>query len=160
MLPAFPDEVLSEWFYRHGSHAHSYDWLNYRELSFRREVWKTRRILDDVRSWPHEDPTELFSATFLNEPVIQSEWLVSRMKEVGSWPSPPIVLANPNALREPSGCELGRPYHLLEGHRRIGYLRAIVHSQGVVMPEHSLWVVTVDANAVFDFWPLNKLSES
>ena len=58
LLPSFPDEVLLQWFHRHGSHAHQYDWLGYRGLSFEREEWATQRILGEIRSWPGDDPLD------------------------------------------------------------------------------------------------------
>ncbi len=161
LLPAFPDEVLVEWFLRHGVHAHEYAWLGYRGFSFAREVWVTRRILEHVKSWPEEDdPLDGYAESFLAEESIRSGWLGSYMTREGTWPTPPVVLDNRVGFQTPSGTRLGQPFNLLEGHRRAGYLRALARSsKSAVQEQHALWIVTADPEEVMAFRPLNDLAD-
>lgn len=160
LLPSFPADVLLQWFHRHGVDAHgSYDWLNYRALTFTQEIWSTDRVLKQVRSWPDGDLLDAFAKAFVVDPEIRAGWLGSCMVDEGSWPVPPIVLRNPDGLCDPAGTCLGQPFHLLEGHRRVSYFRAMASDpQWTLAPDHSLWLVTVDPSQVFAFWPLNDLA--
>ena len=46
LLPEFPEEVLRDWLYKHGKNARYLDGsLDVRALRFRREAWKTTRII-------------------------------------------------------------------------------------------------------------------
>ena len=120
-----------------------YGWLDYRSFEFRSEQWTTQQIVDTVRSG--------------NEPAVES-WkngllitgrrshrslpLAQHMINHGTWPVPPLVFDNRDQLAEPDGNLLSR-YRLLEGHHRLGYLRAM-HESAEFSPslEHKLWLAT------------------
>lgn len=160
LLPAFPEEVLMQWFHHHGVHGHEYDWLGYRSLTFQREIWCTERILSEVRSWPGNDWVAGYCETMLSDPVIQNGWLGKTMIDAGSWPIAPIILNNTHSFQNSGGSRLGEPYHLLEGHRRMGMFRALNHSdEWDVQTSHPVWVAIADPAEVLEFSPGNDLVE-
>lgn len=146
-LPHFPDEVLADWFVRHGSFALIlFGWLDYRLFRFSREEWQTAKILDLVVS-SNERDMDYWTRELREFPEVQQNSLGAFMINTGTWPSPPLVLDNTHGLRRPSGQSLSR-YHLLEGHHRLAFLRGLATDhRWQVAPSHEVWLVTYNANA-------------
>ena len=44
----------------------------------------------------------------------------------------------------------------MEGHHRLGFLRALVESPGAMSSEHDILLIEVPDAAVLDYWPLNE----
>ena len=65
-----------------------------------------------------------------------------------------MILRNDSGLCLPNGLPLGTPYHLVEGHHRLGFLVAMNEDQPEsVLAEHRIWVLEVDPGAVSHEWP-------
>ena len=59
------------------------------------------------------------------------------MNAAGTWPEPIMILRNDSELCLPNGLPLGTPYHLVEGHHRLGFLVAMNEDQPEsVLAEH------------------------
>lgn len=148
LLPHFPREVLEDWLYRHSSDAiRRYGWLDLRLLRFEKQLWPTQRILSEVRA--REDRcVEGWKGLFLDGgrdgDSLRNSKLGAFMREQGSWPIPPVVIADTSHLLPPTGFTL-HPCHLIEGHHRLAYLRAIAQMPQISeRPEHEIWVVRVE----------------
>ena len=157
LLPNFPDSVLKQWLYRHYSGAVSdYGWLRLSQLTFRSKTWPTERILTDVGSWEGHGLISQHAERLRSDPDRQQSWLGRRLIEDGTWPVPILVISNHERTCRPDGLRLATPFHLMEGHRRMGYLHALVEDKRwTVAAEHELWLVQPDSAAILDYWPMN-----
>jgi len=62
------------------------------------------------------------------------------MLSEGTWPEPVIVLAPAEGCSYPNGQPLPQPYCLLEGHHRLGYLRAMALDGDPLQEMHRVWI--------------------
>ena len=87
----------------------------------------------------------------------RSDWLGDWMIANGTWPVPIMIIENTIALARPDGLQLGSPFHLMEGHHRLGYLHAIEEASGWTAADtHHVLVIRVAEAEVLDYWPLNE----
>ena len=144
LLPSWPDCPLRNWLYRHYAYAVSdYGWLRFDKMSFELVSWPGELIRRDVRTHKLDLVDRLGTRILSNSPSMRS-WLQSFVLDHGTWPAPIIVLANTRALRSPRGEVYGQPYHLLEGHLRLGYLRTLLRANSVALVNsHAVWIVTL-----------------
>lgn len=62
----------------------------------------------------------------------------------GTWPVPIIVLENYGGIVGINGDVYGRPFHLLEGHLRLGYFRNLYRNKlQNLKKDHPVWVVSL-----------------
>ena len=74
---------------------------------------------------------------------------------------PIMALHNVGSLALPNGLRLARPFHLMEGHHRFGYLRAMsLDRTRPPQSQHSLWLITPDTALVRRYWPMNFAPDS
>ncbi len=67
-----------------------------------------------------------------------------------------MIIENSIELARPDGLRLGSPFHLMEGHHRLGYFHAIAaDSRWKTQPAHNVVVISVAEASVLDYWPLN-----
>ena len=67
--------------------------------------------------------------------------LLLKMVATGTWPVPILLVRNPAGDLTDSGREpLQSPVHLLEGHKRLGFLNAFI-KDGKAVHEHLVWFV-------------------
>lgn len=161
LLPNFPRDVLEDWVFRHyGDAVSDYGWIGLRGVRFEKCLWRTERILNEVRSWPGDDRTSGWTTQFRERVQFQKSDLGAYMLQHGTWPFPILVLDNSGSVKRPDGLALASPLHLMEGHHRYGYLRAM-HDDGRWTPkeQHPVCLVRYDPKLVMDFWPLNYLTE-
>jgi hypothetical protein len=139
LLPNFPAPVLEQWLHRHFPDVASrFDWA-LDELTFRMESWSLEQIVDDVRAW---EGVRNWTDFLLNEAQDGYCFLERYMVEHGTWPTPIIVLPNTRDFRLSNGYPLERPVHLVEGHRRLGFLHALLeHPDWTPAREHDLYVI-------------------
>jgi hypothetical protein len=109
-----------------------------------------------IGTWPGEDRTESWTTQLKNDLHFQRSWLGAAMIAAGTWPMRILVVENTSQLQMPNGVQLASPYHLMEGHHRFGYLRALRDDhRWTPQAEHDIWLVRADLERVRDFWPLN-----
>lgn len=140
VLPHWPEEPLREWLHRHFNHLETYAFLGYENLRFDRQTWGLNSIPGREA---FRDPRfcDDFSRTFEARVQKGGDWLAEYMSEHRTWPTPVLLLENLDGnLTYPHGGKLNRPYHLLEGHRRLSFLTALRQS-GRALPQHDVWLV-------------------
>jgi hypothetical protein len=142
-LPNFPEECLQQWLFDHRVNTlRQWSWLNIGSLRFREEMWRTESVVEQVIS-SNEPAVENSKLLLLQSPDARESSLGAYMIRNGTWPIAPMVLDNPTGAKDPNGNQLAR-FHLLEGHHRVGYLRALlVKRDWSANTEHRLWLVSV-----------------
>lgn len=157
LLPNFPDSVIAQWLHRHYNDAVSdYGWLGLDALTFTRESWVVGRLKVDVTSFKNDlmDRIGHWTHHFQNADYAAGNWLIEAMKRSGTWPEPILVLQNDSGYTMPNGLALGTPFHLVEGHHRLGFLWAM-QAAGSLPPTstHDIWVLGADHASVSKDWP-------
>lgn len=149
LLPHFPAEVLEDWLYRHHDDAvRTYGGIDFRRLRFEKQMWPTERFVLQVRS-NAERLVDAWARAFIEggrmgRPYRQS-WLGTSMLAQRTWPIVPIVLDDTSKVVAPAGVVLN-PCHLVEGHHRLAYLRALVQMPGYQpQPHHEVWVMRIES---------------
>jgi len=145
LLPRFPTEVLTQWFYEHWAQIDDYAWLGFRRLQFDRILWTSEEVM--CSGIKDDQSVQVDHRHYENGVTGQRiERIASHFRSHGTWPVAPVFLANPGAdIVRPDGLNLTSPYHLLEGHHRAGLFWSFL-DQGVLRIEHEVWVANlVDA---------------
>jgi len=146
LLRQWPAEVLREWLHRHADFMEDYAFLGFEDFRFTRVLW-------DVAQLPGREAfrDESFCDSFQNVETRaadnQHDWLAQHMLREGTWNTPIILLHNPNPNPALQKREIKKPYHLLEGHRRLSFLQGLKRL-GRALPEHLLWIVQIHPKAV------------
>ena len=145
-FPNFPKCVLEQWTYRHfNQFDKDYWWLGFHDFIFKLEIWRNEDILNNIGSkimdtqdyWGdelvlHKNKNRL--GTYLGKYFTRNK----------TWPKPIIILKNDHRFTQADGLPLFDPYHLLEGHMRLAYMRAHIKCKVVGTPEkHDIWVASV-----------------
>lgn len=140
LLPNWPKEVLVEWLHRHANCIHTYAFLKFETFFFSKELW----LLNEIPG-RSAFKDETFCDSFSNvEERAQSpdDWLANYMLKKGTWNTPIVLLHNKTGqFVFPGGEPLKKPFHLLEGHRRLSFLNGL-RKIGKARTEHQVWVVT------------------
>lgn len=149
LLPHFPPEVLEDWIYRHhGDAVRTYGWLDFRRLRFEKQSWSTERIVSQIRS-RIEDTVEGWARVFAEGSRAGHNHRKSRLGAImvaqGTWPVAPLVFPDTSMMEVPSGVVL-QPCHLVEGHHRLAYLRALARMPSFEpQPQHEVWVMGLES---------------
>lgn len=140
LVPSIPQNVLSQWMYRHWRGFESnWSFLDLASHRFEAEHWSTAQVLADINS-RHMEVIERWGEMLRHNRYVRRSWLGEKMLSLGTWSEPIIVLEPGPGDCYPDGQPLPRPYCLLEGHHRLGYLRSMAED-GLPLPDrHQLWV--------------------
>lgn len=138
-LPNVPPDVISQWFYDHRQAIFQNSWLPLSQLRFHlAEV-----TLEEVTQPAFADNQIVaqYRSHFENENTsCRMGRIAEFVKSGGTWPMPPIALANPqDKIVSPWGMKCDSPYHLLEGHHRFAVLLAGSNASAL-LPIHKIWV--------------------
>lgn len=148
LVPNVPKAVLKQWI--HGLQdeyvtRQNYAWLDYDKLLFALESWPTRDLLslhvvEDYRDCVH---TRERCQSFDEFCCIKKDLV--HWKEHGTWRTPPILLDVSSLGHLPPGKELVAPHQLIEGHNRLGYLKAMngmaLRGKATLAVAHQVWVL-------------------
>ncbi|MCM3273991.1 hypothetical protein [Paenibacillus elgii] len=136
LLPNIPECVFENWIYRHYSDIDDYSFLDFRKMQFEKVTWHKDKVYTEVNSY---DDNHLINS--LGYQIYENSylaWLQRYMIENSTWPVPIIVFENN------THSNMGKPYHLLEGHLRTNYFRTIYKQEKERLLEyHSVWKVTI-----------------
>lgn len=139
LLPNFPTNVLVQWLFRHDQFfIPNWGWLDFRNLAFEKQTWATDRVLQ-LRARDDSIPEHRRSILF-DDRWPTKTWLEKYMASRGTWPRPILVFCTADVALAPAA-RLPQPYVLMEGHRRLGYIRALA-DHNLARPAHSVWLVT------------------
>lgn len=155
VLPNFPECVIEQWPYRHFTNFRvDYSWLGFKGFRFEKETWSKKDIIGRIGSNEMEMlqywGEDLLNVTSVNRRTV---FLGNYMLTQSTWPRPIIVLRNSKKFTRPNGLALAEPFHLLEGHMRFAYMRALIRAHAVNIGKcHELWVVNADEKMVKSYW--------
>lgn len=134
LLPNFPENVLEHWLYRHSEHIRE-DYLNLGldKMLFTKEYWEPDAIVRDINSAAGSSMDTMGHHLYKIK-----YWLSDYMLTNRTWPNPIIVLKNETLNN------FGKPYHRLEGHKRLDYFREMYRKEkDTLQKTHEIWVATL-----------------
>lgn len=136
-------QICEQWVYRHWNHSH-YSFLPLEKLSWRLEDWKTEEILNQTGIFDQgliSDEGHTYCSPAFDYEMIQNEYEPSRTMDItGTWNIPILVLHSPSGFIFEKGPRPDVRYWLIEGHKRIRYLNALVH-HGKPSATHFLYLL-------------------
>jgi hypothetical protein len=140
LLPLWPKELLIEWLHRHNLCARRYVFLGFENLQFEKVRWQLSQIPGREAFY---DPNFYDSFVDIEYRARRSEdWLANFMLNKGTWNTPIVLLQNPDDLISfPNGDRFRKPFHLLEGHRRLSFLNGLKRLEKA-LPEHDVWLAS------------------
>ena len=132
--------IAEQWIYKH------WIWSPYRNvpldhLVWQQELWRTRRILDEVFVRPQFGKLkpafdyDVFHGKFF-EPG-------RTMDRTGTWNYPIVVLLTPNGVKTTRRLFAQVRYCLIEGHQRVRYLNAL-SARGKCAAEHCVFLLSAE----------------
>jgi hypothetical protein len=140
VLQNWPEEVSREWLYRHPDCINKYAFLNFETFSFSKEVWIIEQ-LPGREAFKNENFCDNFSDVE-KRAERPNDWLANYMLRAGTWNTPIVLLYNKTEeFIFPDGESFKKPFHLLEGHRRLSFLVGL-NRIGKAQPKHEVWLVT------------------
>ena len=145
----FPEEVLTQWInphYFNQETVNNYAWIDFSTVAFTKERWTTERlcalrVIEAYRDFVDERAA-MFSSIkeFFPTKPDREHW-----RTVGTWRVPPVVIHAEGLAPVPSYSDLVGRFQLVEGHSRMGYLRAFARigdsSEGRLAPDHEVYVL-------------------
>lgn len=135
LLPNFPECALENWIYRHYADIDDYAFLGFEKMLFKEELWSKDEIYDNIKSYDDETIDSLGYQIYERH---DKTWLQKYMLKHKTWNAPIIVFQN---TTHP---DMGKPYHLLEGHLRLNYFRTIYRKEKeILLDTHRVWLVTI-----------------
>lgn len=140
LVPHVPRNVLEHWIYEHYVYIKAeYIELGIENMRFVQESWDSDRIYNDIKSFKGEELGGMgFHVYEIEDEDDAENWLAGYMRDQRTWPVPIIVLKNAELNL------LGEPYHLMEGHRRLDYLREIYQEERTTLKSlHEVWVTEI-----------------
>ncbi|TKJ83303.1 hypothetical protein PaeCFBP13512_23035 [Paenibacillus sp. CFBP13512] len=147
LLPNFPECALENWIYRHHSDIDDYAFLDFQKMKFQEKSWSKDEIFNNIKSY------ESGMIDNLGYHIYESDdpnWLQKYMLTHNTWNVPIIVFQNDSPLNIPIIAfeedfpDMGKPYHLLEGHLRLNYFREMYRKEKERLNDnHKLWLVTI-----------------
>jgi len=140
VLKEWPEEVLREWLFRHADCMEDYAFLNFSRFHFRLETW-TIDQLPGREAFASPQLCDEFQ-NVEKRAASRYDWLARFMMEHGTWNTPPILLDSIQLIVRKPNRPLRKPWHLLEGHRRLSFLQGLKRLE-LAQPDHVVWVVTI-----------------
>jgi hypothetical protein len=140
-LPKYPEEVLKDWFLRHGTNVISNTpYLDHQMLRFELAWWQSAAFLSvTARSLvAHYKPQFRDGVNYTRDPDMVGGYMLMH----GTWPVPPSILI----VRHPiPGRFVAGERHLLEGHKRLACLQVMCETnEPILLPEHAVWTVRIE----------------
>jgi hypothetical protein len=144
-----PKPVFEQWIYPHHHESHTlnnYAWINYENIEFELCAWTFDElsevyVIEDFRDCIHDyaNFNDFDRFCCLHEDL--ECW-----KQNGTWRTPPIILdLDSISSKLPSWSDLKRPYQLVEGHSRLGYLHAMKIisklNKGKLASKHNIYLM-------------------
>lgn len=141
LLPGWPKEVLVEWLHRHASHMEDYAFLGFENFAFERVTWPTHQI-PGAAAFRDESFCNNFQNVEDRAAHSEHDWLAHYMLREGTWNTPIVLLDSSSVAGSSYATKIKKPFHLLEGHRRLSFLQGLKRL-GRAKPQHAIWLVRV-----------------
>lgn len=111
-------------------------------MKFVREWWDVEKVYNEIKLFDGEELGGMGYHIFEDEDD-KEDWLADYMLEHRTWPEPIIVLDNLSLT------SWGKPFHLMEGHRRLDYFREVYQEERDTLKSlHEVWVVTLKSDRI------------
>lgn len=144
VLSNIPVSIIEQWCYRHNEEFIK-SWLSYNpeKWSFKLETFSK----EDILKIDHLDGELKKWEDIGNRLIKQSNtrlFLTNYMLNYGTFPEPIIVATDGGMLTHPKslpGETMKEPYQLIEGHRRLGILRAMYSNEIKMQEFHQVWLL-------------------
>ncbi|MBU3191889.1 hypothetical protein K9O30_20820 [Clostridium bowmanii] len=148
LLPNWPECVIENCLYRHYSYAVSeYGWIKFHQVTFELVSWDGDRIFSNIQSHKMDCAIDGLGYQIYERQGKNCSWLQKYMYDGRTWPVPIIIMKNNKGIKSHSGENYGQPYHLIEGHLRLGYFRTIYKiEKETLKPNHDIWIMTINGN--------------
>lgn len=139
----FPDDVIEQWPYRDfAAFLSSWEIIDYEKLKFSLVKLDNEQIMqikvagmndDDLIKWGRFQMYETEASNYLKE----------YMKKEKKAPVPIIVLDTLNSNIS-GDYNFGKPYHLLEGHRRLSFLKTFISDgESKMYDKQTVWLAKI-----------------
>jgi len=148
VFPHYPSEVVRGWLQRHCANVfETYgESLRFEELVFEQEDWSYERAISLTRGLPAH---QSFARVERDADELRRSrlFLARRQESSGTWPTPPVVLADSAEASAMPGAIAGMPY-ILDGRTRI---RILADARDPLARDklHRIWVAsyrTIDSS--------------
>jgi len=128
-LGEFPKEVYEQWIHPHHKNhktLQNYSWINFELIEFELTAWdfdSLNKLYVIERFQPYVNQRASFNNI---EDFCCIDEDIEYWKTNGTWKKPPIILdVNSLNMEFPNWSELKKPFQLVEGHSRLGYLKSM-----------------------------------
>lgn len=142
ILPNFPDEVLSQWFYRHHRlDIDDYAWIDYPTLQFKKEEWSSEKIFSS--GVKNNERVQINKKQFeMGVKTPHTDEIKNNFTQHNTWPIAPILLYNPNDdMYLPNGYKCTSPYHPIDGNHRLGIFISLFENSLIDKEKtHFVWI--------------------
>lgn len=145
-LVHLPQAVCEQWIYRHWEET-GYSFLPLEYLSCQLDQWETDRILASIGIWDEgliTDEGHKYCSAAWDYEVVREKGgePLETMEKAGTWNIPIIVLHSESGFDTFRGPRPDIHYWLIEGHKRIRCLNALVH-YGNLADNHQLYILSL-----------------
>jgi len=147
-LSHVPESVVKSWMWYHNEQVVEFcrDYYDIEHWSFQLENFDNDKIME-VQHFPDElEKLDDIGERFINGKLAGYD-TADYMLENGTFPCPIIVVENGSRYQHHKSlpCEtMIEPYHLIEGNRRLAFVRALIrHNHPKLKGNHEVWVVTI-----------------
>jgi hypothetical protein len=144
-----PNNVIEQWIHRHNPQFIE-EWVGLSPEKWKfelvemsnEEIYSIQHLDGELKHWDYVGDKILFSDD-------RYQWLAIYIRENGTFPEPIICAVNAGHIHHPRGRKdemMMEPYQLIEGHRRIGLIRAMIRkSVATLKSHHKVWLLDFSA---------------
>ncbi|PNH95720.1 hypothetical protein [Vibrio diazotrophicus] len=143
-----PENVVKTWMWYHNEQVVEFSEENYdfTKWNFRLEKFTNGQILSIQHFSDELEKLDNIGKRFLGN-ELEGYDTADYMQEHGTFPCPIIVAENAGQHEHHRSFpdeKMLEPYHLIEGSRRLAFIRALIGSQSPVLKdEHDVWIVSI-----------------
>ena len=142
-----PEDVIRNWVYYHNeSVIENSDVYELMKWQFKKKTFTTEEVLE-IKHYDSEIKHLDHIGDVLMKQGMSGYDTAEFMIEYGTFPCPIIVAHNAGMFRHAkslNGETMLEPYHLIEGSRRLGFVRGMAkYNYHKLQQNHEVWVVTI-----------------
>jgi len=140
----WPKELIIEWLYRHNQQIDEWSDIIKNCKIIKEVSWSNYKIFTQIDVKDKLSIIDCPNTEILTNDTATKTYLSEFMLKNGTWPTPIIILENKPTLKNLINKDLGTPFHLVEGHSRLGYFRHIYK----IFPEklklqHKVFIIVI-----------------
>ncbi|KZZ43796.1 hypothetical protein A3758_04225 [Oleiphilus sp. HI0118] len=144
-----PEDIVRTWFWYHNEQALEFsEFYDFTKWSFRLESFSNDKIMAIRHYEYYLSKLDAKGQEFLKGRMSGYD-TADFMLENGTFPCAILVAANCGEFRhhQSTGDEMVlEPYHVIEGQRRLGFVRALITADHPALKSHHhVWVATIEA---------------